>query len=84
MAVPDGVLERAAAIVCFLPRAALHVILDALDAVAVAGRLLGNERAAEALVLHQVAGDVPELGREVLMDEQDMHGGPRQSTKPAS
>ena len=81
VAVPDGILERAAAIVRFLPRAALHVILDALDAVAVAGRLLRNEGATKTLVLDQIAGNVAELGGEILVDEQDVHVVPRAASK---
>ncbi len=53
--------------------APLEVILNAFDAVAVAGRLLRDERAADAVLLDQIAGDVPELSGKVLMNKQDVH-----------
>src|SRR5262249_21342877 len=43
------------------------------DAAGDAGRLLRQEGAAPALALGQVGGDVAELRREVLVDEQDVH-----------
>src|SRR5205085_1915223 len=70
---PDGVLESPAAVVRLLSGAAANVVLDALDAVADAGRLLRDEGAAPAPIPRQVGGDVAELGREVLVDEQDVH-----------
>ena len=53
---------------------ALDVVLDALDAGPGAGAFLRGEGAAEAFLPDQVLSDVTELGREVLMDEQDVHG----------
>ena len=74
MRVPDGILERPAAVVRLFRGAALDAVLDAFDAVEVPGRKLGDETTAKAVLLHQMAGNQPELGREILMDEQNVHG----------
>src|SRR6266540_5260296 len=51
----------------------LHVVLDLPDPVHRPRGFLRDERAAEALLLDQVSGDVPELPRECGMDEQHVH-----------
>src|SRR6516225_8614596 len=73
MTVPDGVFEGSAAVVGLLRGPALQVVLHPLDAVGMARRLLGNEGTTKAFGLDQVAGNVAELGREILVDEQHMH-----------
>jgi len=59
-------------------RAALDVILDALESGPGARTLLRGEGAAETLLLDQVLGHVAELRREILVNKQDVHAGPRQ------
>jgi hypothetical protein len=71
--VPDGVVERARVVQRLLDRPALGLVLDLVDARDDAGRRLGHERTAVALLLDEIAGDVPELGRKILVDEKDMH-----------
>ncbi len=82
---PGGVLEAAAGVVRLLGGAAADAILDALDAADGAGRLFGQEGAAKPLVPRQIAGDVAELGWEILMNEQDVHDAPAapQACRPA-
>jgi hypothetical protein len=74
--VPDRVLERARAVVIVLRCTALDLILNAFDAARPPGRLLGNKGAAEAVIATQVVRDVAELGRKVLVDEDDVHASP--------
>jgi len=64
--------------VALLRGAALDVILDALDPGPGARTLLRGEGAAETLLLDQVLGHVAELRREILVNKQDVHAGPRQ------
>jgi hypothetical protein len=71
---PDGVFKAAAAEVRLLRGPTAYLVLNQLDVPDCAGPLLGNERAAEALVPHQVGGDMAKLRRKVLVDEQDVHG----------
>jgi hypothetical protein len=68
--VPGGVLEGAAAVVGGLPRASGRAIPDLADAVDLTGRGLRDAAAPPAAGTDQVAGDVAELGREVLVNEQ--------------
>ena len=56
------------------PGATAYVVLNALDLASSASGLLRNERAAIAVPLAQVLGDMPKLRREVLVDEDDVHG----------
>src|SRR5262249_46796081 len=74
VAVPDGVLEGARAVVILHGGAAAEAVLDALDAAGVAGRLGADEGAAVAAAPGEVAGHVAELGREVRGGEQEVHG----------
>jgi len=72
--VPDGILKATAAIVRLRCGATPHVILNPLHATSIPRRLLRQKSAAKTLALGQVASDVAELGREVLMNEEDIHG----------
>src|SRR5205807_1175646 len=54
-------------------RPAANAVLNALDATPRAGFMFGRERATIAFALHQVASDMAELGREILVDEQNVH-----------
>jgi hypothetical protein len=51
------------------------LVLNPLHAVFGVAGALGNERAAKPMMPRQMRGNVPELGRVILMDEQQMHGG---------
>jgi hypothetical protein len=73
--VAGGVFEGARAIVVVLGRPTLLLVLDAVDLPDLTAAALGRERAPVPVPLDQVGGDVPELGREVLVDKQDVHGG---------
>jgi len=63
------------------PGATAYVVLNALGLASITSGLLRNERAAVAVPFAQVLGDMPKLRREVLVDEDDVHGaawtGPR-------
>jgi hypothetical protein len=72
--VPHAIFKRATAIVVGLRRASLQLVLKPLDAIEHTGREFTGERAAEAVLLNQIAGDMPELCWKVFMDEQDVHG----------
>jgi hypothetical protein len=59
--------------VSLLRGAAPNLVLNPLDTSVEARRILREKRTAKALSLHQVLGNVPELCRVVLMDEEDVH-----------
>src|SRR5206468_1294415 len=81
VAVPDGVFKGAAAIVVLFRGAAFDVIQDAFDAGPGARTLLRGEGAAKAFLLDEVFGDVAELGGEVLVYEENVHGLSRTSKR---
>src|SRR5579884_2724313 len=70
---PDGVLERPAAIVVLLRGTAANLVGHNVDPGHVAWHTLGTEGAAPALVLYQVRCNMPKLGGEVLVDEKEVH-----------
>jgi hypothetical protein len=71
--VPDRVLERPAAIMGCLPGTSLRLVRDLPDAIDLARRCRGDERTRPAQGADQVSRDVPELRREILVDEEDVH-----------
>ena len=71
--VPHTVLERPAAIVDRLGRSAGQLVLKPLNAIEHSGRQLAYERASKAMLLDEIAGDVSELRRKILVDEEDVH-----------
>jgi len=54
--------------------AAGQFVLDFLDAFDDPGGRLADEGASPRGLLNEVACDVPKLGREVLVDVEDVHG----------
>jgi hypothetical protein len=72
-AVPDLVLELSAAVVRPLGRPALRLVLNPFHAIRRFAGSLGNERAAKPVMPRQMRGNVPKLGRVILMDKQEMH-----------
>jgi hypothetical protein len=70
---PDGIFERPATEMGGRARAACGVVGDLADAVHVSARRLGDEAARPAVGPDQVAGDVPKLGRKILVGEQNVH-----------
>ena len=81
--VPDRVLERSAEVVRRGACTAAGLVLDLAYAVPDSAGGLRNEVALPALRPDQVACDVPELCRKVLMDEQDPHRSARTPQGPS-
>ena len=71
---PDTVLEGTAAVVGLPGGTSLNAILNPPHAAFVARRPLRHESTLEAVLPDQMTGNLAELGWEVLMDEEDMHG----------
>ncbi len=71
--VPDAVLKRPAAIMRVFPGPAANLVLDLANSRDLARGRLRHERARPPALLHEVAGDMAELGREILVNEQDVH-----------
>jgi len=71
--VPDGVLEGPRTKVRLLRRAAGELIFDFLDALDLAGGRFAEESALPSAGLHEIPGDVAELGGEVLMNVKNVH-----------
>ena len=67
--VPDAVLERSGAIVRVRRRAAPRLVLDLLDLVVPPRLRLRDERTPIAVLMDEMAGDVPELRRKIFVDE---------------
>ena len=73
LGVPDGVFEGAAAVMGLGRCATAQAVADAFHAPNVTVGLLRDERAEISQTLDQMAGDVPELGGEILMNEENVH-----------
>jgi hypothetical protein len=71
--VPDGILKGSAEVVRRGACASAGLVMDLAHAVPATGGGFRNEVALPALRPDQVAGDVSELRRKALMDEQDSH-----------
>src|SRR5262249_2629990 len=71
--VPDGVLERAAEVMRGLACATTNSVWNRAHAVQAYISCLGDEVAAPSSRLREVMGDVAELRREVLVDEENTH-----------
>jgi hypothetical protein len=56
-----------------LRRAATQLVLKPLNAIEHAGRQLAHERATKAVLLDQIAGNVSELSRKILVNKQNVH-----------
>ncbi len=69
----SGVLERSRAVVIVLGGAAVDLVLHALDVSDLAATPLGHECAAVLMAFDQMVGNMAELGREVLVNEEDVH-----------
>ena len=71
---PNLVLERPAAVIRLWRGTSPNAICKSFDAARRFARPFGNERASPAMPLDQPPCDMAELGREVFVNKQDMHG----------
>src|SRR5262249_28718189 len=69
--VPDRLFERAATVMVLSGGTSLDVVLDPFQGTVLAGELLGNERAAIAVMVGQVLAHVAERGGEVRVNKED-------------
>jgi hypothetical protein len=68
-----GILERLHAMMRFGRGPAVGLVLYKIHTVGTATRIAGHEATLPTVVLNQLAGDMPELGGIVLVDEKDVH-----------